>query len=128
MADGRASNGDRSDDRRRAPRFPLVGVLVTVVTHDGEEVLCASDALDISTEGLALVLPEEGDHELDPGDGVLISFRLDDGTAFARIPCRVVRREDGVGALEFTWDRPARRRLAECLATVESQPGFSDCN
>jgi len=128
MADGRARNGDRPNDRRRAPRIPLVGVLVTVVSPDGEDVLCASDALDISTEGLAVVLPEEGDHELDPGDGVLVSFRLDDGTAFARIPCRVVRREEGIGGLEFTSDRPARRRLAECLATLESQPGFSDCN
>lgn len=128
MADGRAADGNGSDDRRRAPRFPLVGVLVTVISSDGEEVLCASDALDISTEGLALVLPEEGDHELDPGDGVLVSFRLDDGTAFARIPCRVVRRDDGIGGLEFTWDRPARRRLEECLASLDSQPGFADYN
>jgi hypothetical protein len=130
MADGRASNGNgvRTDDRRRAPRFPLVGVLVTVISPDGEDVLCASDALDISTEGIALVLPEQADHELDPGDGVLVSFRLDDGTAFARIPCRVVRRDEGIGGLEFTWDRPARRRLAERLATLESQPGFSGCN
>lgn len=128
MADDRARTGDRGD-RRRAPRFPLVGVLVTVVSPDGEEVLCASDALDISTEGLALVLPEESDRELDPGDGVLVSFRLDDGTAFARMPCRVVRREEGVGAVDFTpWDQFARRRLAQCLATLETQPGFSDNN
>ncbi len=129
MADDRARSGDRGEDRRRAPRVPLVGVLVTVVSPDGEEVLCASDALDISTEGLALVLPEEADRELDPGDGVLVSFRLDDGTAFARMPCRVVRREEGIGAVDFTpWDQLARRRLAQCLATLEAQPGFSDSN
>jgi hypothetical protein len=129
MANHRARTGDRADDRRRAPRVPLVGVLVTVVSPDGEEVLCASDALDISTEGLALVLPEQTDHELDPGEGVLVSFRLDDGTAFARMPCRVVRREEGVGAVEFTpWDQLARRRLAQCLANLDTQPGFSDNN
>lgn len=126
-----ADNGkdERSADRRRAPRVPLVGVLVTVVSSDGEEVLCASDALDISTEGLALVLPEEADPDMDPGDGVLVSFRLDDRTAFARMPCRVVRHEEGVGAVAFApWGPGERHRLAAWLKSNGSQPGFAESN
>lgn len=116
MAENGAHAGERAVDRRRAPRVPLVGVLVTVVSSDGSEVLCASDALDISTEGLALVLPEETNGSMNPGEGVLVSFRLDDGTSFARMPCRVVRKEVGVGAVDFTpWNRPERHRLAAWL-------------
>ena len=129
MSDDGARAGERTADRRRAPRVPLVGVLVTVVSSDGEEVLCTSDALDISTEGLALVLPEEGDPEMDAGDGVLVSFRLDDGTAFARVPCRVVRHEVGVGAVDFTpWGRPDRSRLAAWLNGNGGQSGFAHRN
>lgn len=104
-------------DRRRAPRLPLPGVLVTLVSPDGEQALFASDALDISAAGLALVLPEGLNGCIAPGDGVLLSFRLDEATSFARMPGRLVRREEGVAAVEFdAWEDAARRRLAEWLA------------
>lgn len=108
-------------DRRRARRVPVPGVLVTLVSADGEQALFASDALDISAEGLALVLPEGLNGSVNPGDGVLLSFRLDEGTAFARMPGRLVRREEGVAGVEFrAWEPPARRRLDEWLASTEA--------
>lgn len=119
---------------RRAPRFPLAGVLVTVVSRDGEEVLCAADALDISAYGLAMVLPEELDDqlegEIDPGEEVLISFRLDGENVFARMPCRVVRRDEGVGAVEFVaWDSKSSRRLSSWLGAFRTvQAGFQENN
>lgn len=106
-------------DRRRAPRLPLPGVLVTLVSPDGEQALFASDALDISAAGLALVLPEGLNGCVVPGDGVLLTFRLDESTSFARMPARLVRREEGVAAVEFgSWEGAARRRLAEWLAAA----------
>lgn len=108
-------------DRRRARRVPLPGVLVTLVSPDGEQALFASDALDISAAGLALVLPEGLNGSIAPGDGVLLSFRLDESTAFARMPGRLVRREEGVAAVEFrSWEPPARQRLDEWLAATEA--------
>jgi hypothetical protein len=108
-------------DRRRAPRLPLPGVLVTLVSPDGERALFASDALDISAAGLALVLPEGLNGCVVPGDGVLLSFRLDESTTFARMPGRLVRREEGVAAVEFgSWEGAARSRLADWLAAGEA--------
>lgn len=123
--DSISSDGSESHpadgDRRRERRLPLPGVLVTLVSPDGEEALFASDALDISAAGLALVLPEGINGAVAPGDGVLLSFRLDETTAFARMPARLIRREEGVAAVEFgPWEPPARRRLDEWLAATDA--------
>lgn len=108
-------------DRRRARRLPLPGVLVTLVSPDGQQALFAADALDISAVGLAVVLPEGLNGCVAPGDGVLLSFRIDDSTAFARQPGRMVRREEGVAAVEFeAWEREQRRRLAEWLDAADA--------
>jgi hypothetical protein len=59
----------------------------------------AGSAIDISPEGLALSLPDD----IPVGSQVLVTFRLDDETAFARVPSVVVRKQPGyaLGAVRF---------------------------
>ena len=112
-------------DRRRSPRYPLVGVLVTIVSSDGEELICTADAIDISKDGISLVLPEE----LDLGDEeLLLTFRID-GSTFARVPGRIVRRDQNLGAVDFEmWSRFDRLRLGSYLDGLGGQPGFRSGN
>lgn len=112
-------------DRRRSPRYPLVGVLVTLVSSDGEELICTADAIDISKDGISLVLPEE----LDLGDEeLLLTFRID-GATFARVPGRIIRRDQNVGAVDFElWSRFDRLRLGSYLDGLGGQPGFRSGN
>lgn len=115
-------NGD-SVDRRRSPRKPVPEVVVAVELSDtaGSSLSAVSDssfglswagsAIDISPEGLALSLPDD----IPVGSQVLVTFRLDDETAFARVPSVVVRKQAGygLGAVRFqnlsTSDRHALR-------------------
>lgn len=115
-------NGD-SVDRRRSPRKPVPEVVVAVelsdTTSSGLSAVSdssfglswAGSAIDISPEGLALSLPDD----IPVGSQVLVTFRLDDETAFARVPSVVVRKQQGygLGAVRFqdlsTSDRHALR-------------------
>ena len=115
-------NGD-SADRRRSPRKPVPEVVVAVelsditssrlspVSDSSFGLSWAGSAIDISPEGLALSLPDD----IPVGSQVLVTFRLDDETAFARVPSVVVRKQPGygLGAVRFqdlsTSDRHALR-------------------
>jgi len=103
-------NGD-SVDRRRFPRKPVPEVVVAVelsdtrrpalspVSDSASGLSWAGSAIDISPEGLALSLPDD----IAVGSEVLVTFRLDDETAFARVPSVVVRKQPGygLGAVQF---------------------------
>jgi hypothetical protein len=111
-----------TEDRRRSPRTPVPDLFVALEMSDASPVPVSghvsdrrrrpswtSSAIDISTEGLALTLPEE----VPVGSEVLLTFRLDEDFAFVRVPSRVVRKQEGfgVGAVSFaSW--PDSDRLA----------------
>jgi hypothetical protein len=118
-------NGD-SVDRRRFPRKPVPEVVVAVELSDtepptlsaasdtGAGLAWAGSAIDISPEGLALSLPED----IPLGSEVLLTFRLDDETAFARVPSVVVRKQPGfgLGVVRFgDWRSSDRRALSAYL-------------
>jgi len=59
---------------------------------------------------------------------VLLTFRLDEQTAFARVPSRVVRKQKGfgVGAVRFaSWPESDRLALLSYLHQISSALGGS---
>jgi hypothetical protein len=121
-------NGD-SVDRRRFPRRPVPDVVVAVELSDtGRTTLSemsdttlglawAGSAIDISPEGLALSLPDD----IPLGSEVLLTFRLDDETAFARVPSVVVRKQAGygLGVVRFgDWRSSDRHALRAYLSAA----------
>lgn len=77
----------------------------------------AGSAIDISPEGLALSLPED----IPLGSEVLLTFRLDDETAFARVPSVVVRKQAGygLGVVRFgDWRSSDRHALRAYLSAA----------
>lgn len=122
------------EDRRRAPRTPVPDLFVALEMSDTSAVQVSpkvsdrrrrpswtASAIDISAEGLALTLPEE----VPVGSEVLLTFRLDADTVFARVPSRVVRKEAGfgVGAVSFTsWPESDRLALVSYLHQLPSIP------
>ncbi len=124
-----------AEDRRRSPRTPVPELFVGLEMSDTSCVPVspkvsdrrrrpswAASAIDISTEGLALTLPAE----VPVGSEVLLTFRLDEETAFARVPSRVVRKEEGfgVGAVSFSsWPESDRLALLSYLHQVSSAQG-----
>ncbi len=124
---GRARQyGDFPSERRHCPRKPVPEVVVAVeisdtdgatvseVSDTGGGLAWAGSAIDISPEGLALTLPED----IPVGSEVLLTFRLDDETAFARVPSVVIRKQPGfgLGAVRFHgWSRGDRQALGAYL-------------
>lgn len=119
-------NGDSAIDRRHWPRKPVPEVVVAVELSDTSEarpsalsdtpggLAWAGSAIDISLEGLALTLPDD----IPVGSEVLLTFRLDDDTAFARVPSVVVRKQTGLGlgAVQFhDWARTDQQTLGAFL-------------
>lgn len=103
-------------ERRAYPRRPAPEVFVALETPDaGGHPEWAGSAIDISGGGLSMPLPED----VPVGSELLLTFRLEDGTAFVRVPSTVVRRESGfgVGAVQFhDWDDARRLALLAYLA------------
>lgn len=103
-------------ERRRFARKPVPKVFVavelsdtpatdsgTAVSDAGGGLAWAGSAIDIGPEGLGLTLPDD----IPVGAEVLLTFWLDDGTVFSRVPSVVVRKEHGfgLGAVRFhDWD------------------------
>lgn len=119
-------NGDFPRERRHWPRKPVPEVVVAVELSDTFDtrpsalsdtpggLAWAGSAIDISREGLALTLPDD----IPVGSEVLLTFRLDDDTAFARVPSVVVRKQTGlgVGAVQFhDWTRSDAQTLGAYL-------------
>lgn len=105
-----------ADDRRAFPRRPVPEIFVAVETaQDPGHPEWAGSAIDISGGGLALMLPDQ----VPVGSELYLTFRLDDGTAFVRVPSTVVRRDPGycMGAVEFhDWNDGERLALLASLA------------
>lgn len=104
------------DDRRAFPRHPVPEVFVAVETESRPgHPDWAGSAIDISGGGLALMLPEE----VSVGSELYLTFRLEDGTAFVRVPSTVVRKDYGycMGAVRFDdWGDGLRLALLSSLA------------
>ena len=78
------------------------------------ELCWTCSALDVSYDGMGLVLLPE----VEPGDEVLVSFRLDGAGEVVRAPSIVLRQEGllGLGGLRFTtWSDADRLTLASFL-------------
>lgn len=103
-------------ERRAYPRRPAPEVFVALESsEDPGRAEWAGSAIDISGGGLALTLPDE----VPVGTELLLTFRLEDGTAFVRVPSTVVRKESGygIGAVRFhDWDDAKRLALLAYLA------------
>lgn len=110
------------EERRRSPRKPVPEVVVAVELSDASRadlselsdttlgLAWAGSAIDISPEGLALSLPDD----IPVGSQVLLTFRLNEETAFARVPSVVVRKQVGygLGAVRFEdWASSDRNAL-----------------
>ena len=111
------SAGPAADDDRRAfPRRPVPEIFVAVETarHPGHPEWAGS-AIDISGGGLSLMLPDQ----VPVGSELYLTFRLNDGTAFVRVPSTVVRKDTGycMGAVRFhDWNDGQRLALLASLA------------
>jgi len=104
------------DDRRTFPRRPVPEIFVAVETarYPGHPEWAGS-AIDISGSGLSLMLPDK----VPVGSELYLTFRLNDGTAFVRVPSTVVRKDDGycMGAVRFhDWNDGQRLALLASLA------------
>lgn len=124
-----ARQADDPMDRRRFPRKPVPEVVVAVELSDAPRaslsevsdttlgLAWAGSAIDISPEGLALSLPDD----IPLGSEVLLTFRLDDETAFARVPSVVVRKQAGygLGVVRFAdWRSSDRHALRAYLSAA----------
>ena len=97
---------------RRSRRRPVPGTLVEIELVGGEEKRWVVDAVDLSADGMGLVLP----NELKTGNQVRMTFRLDDGTEISRVSATVQHREPGVGGVHFAeWPEDDRLALLEYL-------------
>jgi len=104
----------RTAERRTTQREPIADVHVEMrTTPDAAEPTWAGSGIDISTTGMALVLPPE----LAPGTRVYLSFRLPSGPSFYALPAMIVRQDRvGCGAVRFVdWSDVERRALADHL-------------
>ena len=97
---------------RRSRRRPIPETLVEVETTTGDKKRWVVDAVDLSADGMCLVLP----NELKMAARVQLTFRLDDGTEISRVPAIVQHHEPGVGGVQFDeWHEDDRLALLEYL-------------
>lgn len=102
------------DTRRRS----IHGVLVAIDAPDLSDHPWVVDAVDINGGGMGLVLPDA----LDPGMEVELSFQLEDGVEFSRVPAMVLHREGTSGGVAFReWGDADRLRLLEYLVRFYEQ-------
>lgn len=97
-------------NRKKIPR-----VLVAIDAPQLADHPWVVDAIDISSTGMGLVLPEE----LTEGNRVFLSFSLDERTEFSRVPA-IVRHQMRVfsGGVSFeAWPSAERLKLLEFLVT-----------
>jgi hypothetical protein len=99
----------------RRPRRRLVtGMLVGVEAPDLGDHRWVVDAVDLSSNGMGLVLPDD----IPPGSSVLLTLRLSEGCDLARVPATVLHREPqaSAGGVSFdTWNAADRLCLLEHL-------------
>lgn len=121
-ADPRPQAPEEPGEERAAPapvarrnRKKIPRVLVAIDAPQLADQPWVVDAIDISSTGMGLVLPEE----LTEGNRVFLSFSLDERTEFSRVPA-IVRHQMRVfsGGVSFeAWPSAERLKLLEYLVT-----------
>ncbi|NJL27438.1 MAG: PilZ domain-containing protein [Thermoanaerobaculia bacterium] len=102
---------EREGYARRGKRRPIAGVLVAIDAPEVAERPWVVDAIDVSADGMGLVLPPE----LPEGTRVELSFKLD-AAEFARLPATVTHRMGTSGGVRFDpWPDADRLRFLEFL-------------
>jgi hypothetical protein len=99
---------------RRPRRRPVTGMLVAIEAPELGDHRWVVDAVDLSSDGMGLVLPDD----IAPNSSVLLTFRLSDGCDLARVPATVLHREPqtgGGGVLFERWSPADRLCLLEHL-------------
>lgn len=106
--------GDGSS-RRRVQRHPIHGVLVAIDAPGVAPKPWVVDAIDINAHGLGLVMPPE----LRQGTEVRLSFKLEEGLEFSRVPATVLHRVGNSGGVRFaSWPDRERLKLLEHLVRL----------
>lgn len=101
--------------RRRVRRHPIHGVLVAIDAPEVAEHPWVVDAIDINAHGLGLVMPPE----LGEGTEVRLSFKLQEGLEFSRMPATVLHRVGSSGGVSFaSWPDRERLKLLEYLVAL----------
>lgn len=111
----------RSETYKRRLRRTIPRVLVAIDAPQLTDQPWVVDAIDISSTGMGLVLPED----LDAGQHVFLSFQLDDGPEFSRVPA-LVRHQRNVfsGGVSFeAWPTSDRLGLLEYLVAWYERDG-----
>jgi hypothetical protein len=100
---------------RRSLRIPIPGVLVAVEAPTVARKPWVVGAIDLSVDGMGLVLPAG----LPPECDVRLSFQLSDGTSFSRVPAIVQHGGSQAGGVRFQgWTDAERLKLLEYLVRV----------
>jgi hypothetical protein len=111
--DDRSAASADDSKRWRRNRRTIPGVLVAIDAPDLADQPWVVDAIDISSNGMGLVLPPE----MAEGTRVFLSFSLEDKIEFSRVPA-IVRHQMSVysGGLSFdSWPSSERLKLLEYL-------------
>ena len=99
-------------EHSRRNRRPIHGVLVAVDAPSLADKPWVVDGIDISANGMGLVLPPE----IAEGTEVLLSFKLEDGLELSRVPAEVRHQMSATGGVSFhAWASGDRLRLLEYL-------------
>lgn len=101
--------------RRRERRHPMHGVFVAIDAPGVAPEPWVVDAIDINAHGLGLVMPPE----LEEGTKVRLSFKLEAGLEFSRLPATVLHRLGNSGGVRFAnWPDRERLKLLEFLVRL----------
>lgn len=99
-------------DPTRRRRLAIHGVLVAIDAPEISAHPWVVDAIDISSSGMGLVMPDE----FVEGQVVLLSFQLDATYQFSRMPAVVRHQITASGGVEFRqWPTGERLKLLEYL-------------
>lgn len=110
---------ERGGYARRSRRLPIAGVLLAIDAPAVAARPWVVDAIDVSTDGMGLVLPPE----LPEGTRVELSFKIDDAE-FARLPAVVTHQLGTSGGVRFEpWPAPDRLRFLELLVRLYEAEG-----
>ena len=99
-------------EHARRNRRPIHGVLVAVDAPSLTDKPWVVDGIDISANGMGLVLPPE----IAEGTEVFLSFKLEDSLEMSRMPAEVRYQMSATGGVAFRpWPSQERLRLLEYL-------------
>lgn len=107
-------------EHARRTRRPIHGVLVAVDAPALADKPWVVDGIDISANGMGLVLPPE----IEEGTEVFLSFKLDEDLELSRMPAVVRHQISTTGGVAFkAWPSTERLKLLEFLVAWYEQEG-----